>query len=176
MYSKVKLAGHPIHPILIAYPVAGYTGALAGYAVFSANGGQFWLKLAIALNLAGVGMALVAAVPGFLDWLLGIPRGSNAKSVGLAHAALNVSALGLFGACLGFYVVDWNTAPALVDPTLALGLCSAGMLLTLAAGFLGWMLVQTYHVGVQLTPAQEADEAAVQQLSPPLLPQRRDAA
>jgi hypothetical protein len=33
---------------------------------------------------------------------------------------------------------------------------------TIAAGFLGWMLVQDYHIGVRLTSAQERDEPAVQ--------------
>ena len=30
MYSKATIAGHPVHPMLIAYPVAGYTGTLVG--------------------------------------------------------------------------------------------------------------------------------------------------
>jgi uncharacterized membrane protein len=25
MYSKVKIIGHPIHPMLVAYPIALYT-------------------------------------------------------------------------------------------------------------------------------------------------------
>lgn len=28
MYSKVKVAGHPVHPMLVAFPVACYTGTL----------------------------------------------------------------------------------------------------------------------------------------------------
>lgn len=166
MYSKITVAGHPIHPMLIAYPVAGYTGTLVGYAVYAATGQQFWLRLAIALNIAGVGMAIVAAVPGFVDWAFGIPRGSAAKPVGLAHGTLNVAALGLFGASLGFYVTHWNTPT--VSAVLGLALAAAGVACTVAAGFLGWMLVQTYHVGIRLTPAQELDELVVQQERPHL--------
>jgi len=159
MYSKVKIAGHPIHPMLIAYPVAGYTGALIGYAVYASNGQQFWLNFAIALNIAGVGGALLAALPGFADWAFGIPRGSAAKTVGLAHAGLNVVALTLFAISMGFYVSHWDGARG---ATLGLALASAGVACTVAAGFLGWMLVQNYHIGVKLTPAQERDESAVQ--------------
>lgn len=164
MYSKVTIAGHPIHPMLVAYPVAGYTGTLVGFAVYAANGQQFWLRLAIALNIAGVGMALLAALPGLVDWAFGVPRGSAAKTVGLAHAGLNVAALCLFGASLGYYATDWNSTA--VSPNVGLALSSAGLLCTLAAGFLGWMLVQTYHVGVSLSAGQQSDEPAVQRTQP----------
>jgi uncharacterized membrane protein len=160
MYSKVKIAGHPIHPMLIAYPVAGYTGTLVGFAVYAANGQLFWLNFAIALNIAGVGGALLAALPGFADWAFGIPRGSAAKTVGLAHAGLNVIALALFAISLGFYASHWN-GPAR-DATLGLALSAAGVACTIGAGFLGWMLVQNYHVGVTLTRVQESDESTVQ--------------
>lgn len=167
MYSKITVAGHPLHPMMIAFPVAFYTGTLAGFAVYAANGGAFWLKLAIALNVAGVGMAVLAALPGMVDLGLGVPHDSGARTVGIAHGALNVAALALFAITLAFYLPDWSS-PAGVSPVLALALTSAGTLCTLAAGALGWMLVQTYHVGIRLTPTQEGDERTVQQLRPHL--------
>jgi uncharacterized membrane protein len=146
--------------MLVGFPVACYTGTLVGFAVYAATGDQFWLNLAIALNVVGVGSALLAALPGFVDWALGIPRGSAAKTVGLAHAGLNVTALALFAISLGTYVTHWN-GPA-TGTTLGLALTSAGVLFTVAAGFLGWMLVQEYHIGIRLTPTQELDEVEVQ--------------
>jgi uncharacterized membrane protein len=173
MYSKITIAGHPIHPMLIAYPVAGYTGTLVGFAVYASNGQQFWLNFAIALNIAGVGGALLAAVPGFIDWAFGIPRRSAAKTVGLAHAGLNVVALALFSISLGMYVTHWDGPARSATPGLALA--SAGVASTIAAGFLGWMLVQTYHVGVSLTPTQESDEQVVQHMRPRRSDDRRAA-
>src|ERR687886_29215 len=96
MYSKIKIFGHPIHPMVIAYPVAFYTATLVGFGIYGATGDHFWLKATIAVNLAGVVMAVVAALPGFLDWLVGIPRGSDASRTGLIHMGLNVTALVLF--------------------------------------------------------------------------------
>jgi uncharacterized membrane protein len=160
MYSKIKIAGHPIHPMLIAFPVACYTGTLAGFAVYAANGHLFWLNLAIALSVAGVGTAVLAAIPGLTDWALGIPRDSAAKMIGLLHAGLNVAALGLFLAAVASYVTDWN-GPA-VSATLGIVLSAIGVAVTIAAGFLGWTLVQDYHVGVRLVPEQELAEPAVQ--------------
>jgi len=161
MYSKAKVGGHPVHPMLVAFPVAFYTGALVGFAVYAANGHQFWLNLAIALSIVGAGGAVLAALPGFVDLAFGVPRRSQAKVVGLAHAALNDIALGLFIAAAVIYVGNWNGPP--VGVTLGLALSAAGVAVTVVAGALGWMLVQTYHVGVRLTPSQEQDEASVQQ-------------
>jgi uncharacterized membrane protein len=167
MYSKITVAGHPVHPMLVAFPVAFYTGTLAGFAIYTAAGGAFWLKLAIALNVVGLGMAFVAALPGMADLGFGVPRDSGARTVGIGHAALNFAALGLFAATLAFYVPDWSS-PAGTSPVLGLALTSAGVLATIAAGALGWMLVQTYHVGIKLTPTQAGDEIVVQQVRPHL--------
>lgn len=108
MYSKAAIAEHPLHPMLVAFPVAYYTGSLVGFAVYVANGRQFWLNLAIALAIAGAGMAILAALPGLVDLAFGIPRGSQAKVLGLAHGTLNVTALGLFIASAVIYVGRWN--------------------------------------------------------------------
>jgi uncharacterized membrane protein len=164
MYSKITLAGHPIHPMLVGFPVACYTGTLVGFAVYASNGQQFWLNLAIALNIAGVGTALLAALPGIADLAFGVPRRSAAKTVGIAHGSLNVAALGLFGASLAVYATHWDGPATGVTPGLALS--SAGLVCTLGAGFLGWTLVQDYHVGIRLTPLQESDEGAVQNAQP----------
>lgn len=161
MYSKVKVADHPIHPMLVAFPVAYYTGTLAGFAVYAANGHQFWLNAAIALSVVGAGGAILAAVPGLVDLLFGIPRASRAKLVGLAHGSCNVVALGLFIACAVIYVGNWN-GPA-TSATLGLALSAAGVAVTVVAGALGWMLVQTYHIGINLTVRQAEDELSVQQ-------------
>jgi len=161
MYSKVKVGGHPIHPMLVAFPVAFYTGTLAAFIVYAANADQFWLNLAIALSIGGAGTALIAALPGFADLVFGIPNKSKAKPVGLAHGGLNVAALGMFVATAVIYVSNWN-GPA-TGVALGIVLSAIGVALTVAAGWLGWTLVQTYHVGIILTSTQEQDELVVQQ-------------
>ena len=160
MYSRAQIAGHPVHPMLIAFPVAFYTGTLAAFVVYSSNGQQFWLNMAIALCIGGAGSAIIAALPGFIDVAFGIPRDSEAKRVGLAHGACNVAALGLFIATAIVYFDNWN-GPAR-SANLGLALTAAGVLLTLVAGALGWTLVQTYHIGIWLTARQTEDEIVVQ--------------
>jgi hypothetical protein len=58
--------------------------------------------------------------------------------------------------------------------TLGVVLSAIGFAATMAAGFLGWTLVQNYHVGVHLVPEQERAEPAVQH-SQPSLPRRNAA-
>ncbi|MGH3191841.1 MAG: hypothetical protein ACRDOL_32280 [Streptosporangiaceae bacterium] len=50
------------------------------------------------------------------------------------------------------------------------------MAATIGAGFLGWKLVQDYHIGIRLTPEQEIAEPAVQHHQPPISLRRGHAA
>lgn len=147
MYSKVKIAGHPVHPMLVAYPVAFYTATLVCYLVYSGNANPFWFKVAVLANAAGVVMAALAALPGLIDWIA-IPADSRAKKTGLSHLVCNVLALACFAVALLTEYKKWDNA----TPSLgaAIPLAATGFLLTLAAGFLGWTLVQKHHVGVDV--------------------------
>ena len=159
MYSKIRLAGHPIHPMLIAYPVALYTATVVGYIVFGATASTFWLKFAIACNIGGFIMALVASLPGLGDWMLAIPEDSPAKKTGAIHAALNGVALVCFGVTAGIYFDDFFVYGGTgAMPGIIIG--AVGILFTVAAGFQGWKLVQDHHVGVKLLPEQERIEMA----------------
>jgi uncharacterized membrane protein len=152
MYSKVKIFGHPIHPMLVGFPVAFYTATLVCYIVYNSNQDPFWFRVAVVANTAGAVMAGVAAIPGFIDWLA-IPSDSRAKKTGLFHMLCNVLAL------VCFAIAAWQGCPKWNDvnpsPGLAIPLTAVGFILTLAAGFLGWTLVQKHHVGVDIEhPAQ----------------------
>lgn len=147
MYSKLKILGHPIHPMLIAYPVAFYTATVVCYIVYHSNANPFWFKVAVAANIAGVIMAVIAALPGFIDWLF-IPSGTKPKRTGVFHMLCNVVALVLFAIAALSEYKKWNDpAP---DLGLAIPLTVAGFVITLIAGFLGWTLVQKYFVGVDI--------------------------
>jgi uncharacterized membrane protein len=158
MDSKIKIFGHPIHPMVVGYPVAFYTSTLVGFIIYATTDDPFWLKQTIAANLAGVAMAVVAALPGFLDWLLAIPKGTNAKRTGLLHMTLNVTALVLFLISLLVYLGSWN-GPA-KGAGLGIVLAALGIGATLGAGFLGWSLVQDHHVGVRVGREQARAERA----------------
>jgi uncharacterized membrane protein len=152
MYSKIKIAGHPLHAMLVPFPVAFYTAAMVCFIVYANNMDPFWYKVALKANIAGVATATLAALPGFIDWL-NIPRIKKAKKVGIAHMLCNVTALALFGA--NIYLECDHTQETLPDATSAIVMTTAGFVLTIIAGFLGWALVQKHHIGVSLTAEQQ---------------------
>lgn len=155
MYSKAKIFGHPIHPMLVGFPVAFYTTTLVAFIAYAMNHNLFWFRVGVTANAAGVGTALLAAVPGLIDWAMGIPSGTIAKRVGRYHMVLNVSALLLFSLNLFFQAGNWNFPPASVADAIVLSV--AGMVLTLTAGYLGWTMVQTFHVGIDGAPDSERE-------------------
>jgi uncharacterized membrane protein len=152
VYSKVKILGHPIHPMLVAYPIALYTSTLVAYVIYAANKDPFFFKAAVAANIAGIVMAAITALPGFIDWAVGIPSGTPAKSHGLTHMLLNVTALVLFIINTLIHTGSWKNPSGEASGII---LALLGVLCTVGAGYFGWTMIQTDHVGVELTPEQE---------------------
>lgn len=152
MYSRIKILGHPVHPMLVTFPIAFYTSTLMAFIIYALSGEPFWFRVGITANVAGVVMAVVAATFGFLDWL-GIPGGTDAKSTGIKHLALNVISLLLFLVTLIFNAGEWNAVAPVMRGAIILPLL--GFLSTLGAGYYGWTLVQNHHVGVEFTSAEE---------------------
>ena len=167
MYSKAKIFGHPIHPMLVGFPVAFYAASCVSYIAYAVGGVDVvWFKLAYFTNVAGVISAVIAAVPGFIDWALGIPTGSRAKMTGMIHMFYNIVALILFGvsAVLNYSQMQLATPHATMGVVLTL----LGVGATLIGGFLGWKMVGTHHVGIDLSPEQERWEPLGQESSPRL--------
>ena len=153
MYSKIKIMGHPVHPMLVNFPIAFYVSTLIAFIIYSVSGDAFWFKVGIAANIAGIVMALTAAVFGFIDWSFGIPSGASAKDTGLKHMLLNVTALILFIVCLTLNSGQWNAIVPVSKGAVILPLL--GVISTVGAGYFGWTLVQNHHVGVEFSPDEE---------------------
>jgi uncharacterized membrane protein len=155
MYSKATFRGHPIHPMLIAFPITFYTLTVLSFSLYelAAASSGFWYRLGYFSTYAGLITAVVAALPGLIDWNAGIPRESAAKTRGLWHASLNTIALASF-AVVGLMIRGtWRTFPDSVGGIVILSLI--GWLVALAAAYQGWELVATHKVGVHMTAEQE---------------------
>lgn len=155
MRTRARIAGHPIHPMLVAFPIAFYVSTVVALFTFTATDNPFWYTVAFYANVAGVVMAAVAAAPGLVD-LLGLERGSITRDVALRHAGFNVLALMLFAGSAGVLYEHFDTLN--VTAPIILGLL--GLVSTVTAGWLGWTLVQTYHVGVHTVADEETDVRA----------------
>jgi uncharacterized membrane protein len=95
MKSKVVVAGHALHPMLIVFPLGLLVTSVAWDVVALASGNQSWGAIAYWTIVAGVVGALLAAVPGFIDWLA-IPRGTRARALGAWHMGINLVLVALF--------------------------------------------------------------------------------
>lgn len=153
MYSRAKISDHPIHPALVAFPFVFYTSTVAALIAHAMTGDPFWFRAALTTNIAGVVMAVVAAIPGAIDLFAGIPHRSPARATGHLHASLQIAALALFTVS---GVLVWNRWYAreliggemVIDGLAPLVVASLGLVATVIGGSLGWKLVQTHHVGI----------------------------
>ena len=48
MYSKIKIMGHPIHPMLVTFPIAFYFATLIAFIFHGISGSVFWFQVGIA--------------------------------------------------------------------------------------------------------------------------------
>jgi uncharacterized membrane protein len=142
MESRAKVLGHPVHQMLIVFPL----GLLATAVIFDVvalvtrSGG--WSEIAFWMIAAGIVGGLVAAVFGLVDFLA-IPAGTRAKRVGALHGVGNVVVVALFA--LSWWLRrDVHTAPG----TVALAASFVGAALATVTGWLGGELVDRLGVGV----------------------------
>ncbi len=98
MRSKAHFKTYPLHPILIPFPIAFFTGTLVFDIVAGISGNESFQVTASYLLTGGIGTALLAAIPGFLDFLYTVPPDSTGKTRAATHAVLNLCMVGLFAA------------------------------------------------------------------------------
>ena len=143
MKAKARLLGHPIHPMLIVFPLGLLTVAAIFDIIYLSTHNAQWADVSYWMIASGIIGGLIAAVFGVADWL-GIPEGTRAKYIGLIHGLSNVVVVVLF-------IVSWfmrrpnPTAPDM----LAIILGWIGILIALFAGWLGGELVYRLNVGVE---------------------------
>ena len=142
MESRTKVAGHPVHPMLVAFPIALFPTAVAFDIVYLVTDQPHWAEMSWYLIGVGILGGLAAAIPGWIDWFA-IPRETRAKRIGLIHGAGNVVVLGLF-------ILSWllRRDTVSVPPTegVVAGLLGAGLMAF--TGWLGGELVDRLGVGV----------------------------
>jgi uncharacterized membrane protein len=143
MESRAKALGHPVHQMLIVFPL----GLLASAVVFDILGlitdADGFRVAAAYMIAAGVIGGLVAAAFGLIDWL-GIPANTRARRVGMLHGLGNVLVVVLFA-------ISWLLRAAADgwDPNAAaLVLGFIGVAIAGVTGWLGGELVDRLGVGV----------------------------
>ncbi len=140
--STAQIAGHPIHPMVIAFPIACFVLAFVSDLAFAATSNGFWTTASLWLLGIGLVTAALAAVTGLVE-VLGDDRVRNLSDTRL-HAIGN--ALALFIAAFNWYW-RFDHGSSVIVPT---GVVLSG-LVVLGLAFSGWKggeMVFRHRVGV----------------------------
>ena len=141
--AKIRIAGHALHPMLIVFPLGLLGTSLAWDLAYLASRNPMWGQVAFWTIIAGVIGALLAAVPGFVDWM-GIPDHTRAKRIGVYHMVMNVVVLILFIISAAARYTRGYEAPTL--GMMVIGWI--GIALAIVSGWFGGELVERLGIGV----------------------------
>lgn len=141
MQGKATLGGHPIHPMLVPFPIAFFIGALITDIISHWGDPIFWPRMSVVLIGLGIIGALLAAIFGFIDYMTA-PLSEGAKKTATTHLALNLIVVVIF--IIAFFV-------RLGDATSTLGyvLTVLGVIVLFFSGYLGGKLVFEGGVGMK---------------------------
>ena len=142
MESRAKLFGHPIHPMLIPFPLGLLVTSFIFDIIYLITGSDEFSVAAFWMIAAGVVGGIAAAVFGAIDFSH-VPDGTRAHSVGVWHAVFGVSILVLF-ALSWLLRLGGPAEPGVIPLILSL----VGAALAGVTGWFGGELVDRLGVGV----------------------------
>lgn len=143
MESKVKLLGHPVHPMLVVFPVALLSVGVLFDALYLLSGSGELARFAFWSIGIGLATGLAAAIFGLVDWMA-IRSGSRAKRVGAWHGIGNGVVVLLFGISWLLRLGNLEYAPNPLPFLLGL----AGAAIAVVTAWLGGELVYRLRIGV----------------------------
>lgn len=143
MRSAAQIKGHPIHPMLVVFPVAfGAAAPIADLAGLLGTWPTLWATGAYLAAAAVIG-GLIAAVPGLIDYLYTIPPDSSGSRRATWHLSVNLIGLALIA--VGWAFRDLGTLRPGAG-TVASEV--AGLAVLTLGGWLGGTLVYRNQIGV----------------------------
>jgi len=143
MISKASLRSHPIHPILVAFPIGLWVTSFIFDLIGKASGEQLYFSASFSMIIAGCVGAAIAVIPGVIDLLFAFPPKSSARGRGYLHAALNTLALILF-----IYVAVRRGSITTSADGVSITVSFVGVVLIAISGWLGGTLVYRNQIGV----------------------------
>ncbi|MBD2560268.1 DUF2231 domain-containing protein [Nostoc sp. UIC 10607] len=140
--STVAIAGHPLHPLSVIFPIAFLAAALGSDIGYWLTRDFFWARASLWLIGLGLAGGLLAAAIGLSDFLK-IER-VRKRTAGWAHLILNVSILVL---SLVNFLLRWGDAESRIVPWGLLISLVVGTL-TSISGWFGAELSYRHKIGV----------------------------
>ena len=141
MSSPASIAKHPLHPMLVALPIGLWVFALVCDIVASVGGNSAWSTVALYCVAGGIVGAVVAAVPGLIDYF-SIDEAAM-RRIATFHMIVNLGALAVFAVNLWS---RFSLAPRSVVPLIlsAIGVIGIGV-----ASWLGGEMVYVKGMAVE---------------------------
>jgi uncharacterized membrane protein len=141
MQGKATVKGHPIHPMLVPFPIAFWVGSLIADILHFVTGAEVWTPMGTGLIAAGIIGALLAAIAGFVDYTTA-PMDAKTKRTATEHLTINLVIVAVFA--LNLYL-RWRV------PEIPAGyvLSVLAILALMYSGWLGGDLVYDHKVGVE---------------------------
>lgn len=143
MRSAASFKGHPIHAMLIPFPLAFFVGAFFFDVVGAVWGREAFWTTGGFLAVAGIVTAVAAAIPGAIDYFRTVPPASSGKKRATRHALVNLSAVAMFA--LGLWLRGGVEAPPAL---LSMGAWALGLVLLSMGGWMGGTLVYRNQIGI----------------------------
>jgi uncharacterized membrane protein len=146
--SRAALFGHPLHPMIVPFPMAFLVGAFAGDIAYWRTENPLWSSMSTWLIMAGLVMGMLAAVLGFIDFI-GIKRVRRGLT-GWTHMIGNilVMAISLINLMHRLGDTEGGVLP------LGLILSAVVVAILMVTGWLGGELVYRHKIGVIEPPAR----------------------
>jgi uncharacterized membrane protein len=148
MQGKATIAHHPIHPVLVTFPIGCFSAAVVADIVSFWAGAGFWPTMATWLIGFGIAGALLASFFGFVDYL-SAPMTPSAHNLANWHFTLNASVIVIYGIAFGLRIQNPH-GPA------GYALTAIGVLLLAVSTYLGGELSHRHLVG---TSEEDVDQS-----------------
>lgn len=142
MRSTANIKSHPLHPILVSFPIAFFTGTFLFDMLWLIYDNNNFRLTANYLIIAGIAGGLLAAIPGIIDYIYTVPPESSAKKRASKHGLINTTMIIIFAIAL------WYRQKEDANASIIIALEAVGLVLIFIAGWLGGTLVYRNEIGV----------------------------
>jgi uncharacterized membrane protein len=143
--SAVALVGHPIHVMMVHFPIAFVIATLGVDFFYWWSGDVFWVRVGLWAAGFSFWTGVAASIVGTAELLL--VRGIRVREASWSHAVAAMTLVAITGA-------NWGLRLAYPESILPHGLALSG-LASVMAGFAGWhggKLVFDHGIGILVSP------------------------